>query len=419
MAMLHPDDEAFAKQQVLSDESVSIIFRQHLSLAHTRITVPESQGMFHKVYFVALAEKESHPWSGREVVLRVARRAIERVKTENEMALLRVLRAAGVPVPEVVFFSSDPNNSVGYEYNCLERIAYPSLADTWMDLSPAQLDRLLDQFVDIFVKLRSLDVPHALCSLTLNDTPGPVIEETMWTLPDIARYFHAPPYNLTSETFATLNPTGFYASWPAYICAFLKTYTHIISIHSAVDFLHILLPLLQRLIAVLEDDSVEWVRRLRDEPALRGWLAHRDFHFGNILADGETVKAVIDWEFAGIGPSFTSRASPIRNCVGYLRSLPPSPAHPAHTQTLIDTWQSTFQARLAAREPAIAAQWAAEMDRDAVLGVEGQALSDLREYLRSCLEVGVRGVGRVEAARGTWKDVVVGSLRTLGFYQEG
>ncbi|KAJ6571950.1 kinase-like domain-containing protein [Mycena capillaripes] len=416
MAMLHPDDEAFATQQVLSDSSISAIFSVHLGLDPTRITASENQGQFHKVYFVALAEKDGHPWSGREVVLRVARRTIERIKTENEMALLRILRAGGVPAPEVVFFSSDPDNAVGYEYNCLERIAYPSLADTWMNLSLAQLDRVLDQFVDIFMKLWLLDVPHTHGSFALAGTPGPVIEETMWTLPDIARYFHAPPYNLTSETFATLNPTSFYASWPSYICAFLQTYAHIIAIHPAVDWLRDLLPSLQRLISVLGAAEEAWVQRLRDTPELRGRLFHRDFHFGNILADGEgTVKAVIDWEFAGIGPSFTSRASPIRNCIGYLAYLP---ASPAHTQTLIDTWEAEFQARLGQRAPDIAAQWAAETDREGVLGAEGQALSDLREYLRSCLEVGVRGVGRVEMARGVWKEVVVRSLGTLGCWHE-
>ncbi|KAJ7931106.1 hypothetical protein B0H13DRAFT_1959021 [Mycena leptocephala] len=220
------------------------------------------------------------------------------------MALLRVLRASGIPVPEVVFFCSDPHNPLQYEYNCLKRIAYPSLADTWMTLSPVQLDRILDQFVEIFIKLWELDVPTNHGSLRLDGSSGPVIEETMWTLPDIARYFHAPPYNLTSETFATLNPTDFYTSWPAYICGFLRSYAHIIAIHPAVAFLHDLLPPLSRLIALLESEPAQmgWVQRLRDAPELGGRLFHRDFHFGNILADSEgTIKAVIDWEFAGIG----------------------------------------------------------------------------------------------------------------------
>ncbi|KAF7348476.1 APH domain-containing protein [Mycena venus] len=426
MAMLHADDYAFATQQVLSDSEISDLFTKCLGLTPTRITSPASQGAFHKVYFVSLEEKDSeeNPWSGRDVVLRVARKTIERIKTENEMAILRVLRAAGIPVPDVVFFSAVPDDPLKYEYNCLERITYPSLADTWPSLSPTQLDSVLDQFVDIFIKMWNIDVSHNHGSLRLDGTSGPVIEETMWTFPDIKRYFHAAPYNLTSETFATLNPTDSYASWPAYICAFLKTYAHVTAIHPSVEWLRDLLPPLRRVIAILDDArEVEWVQRLRDTPELQGRLFHRDFHFGNILADEEgNIKAVIDWEFAGIGPSFASRASPIRNVLGFFRCLPAS-TRPPNTQHLIDTWEGEFSTRLAARAPEIGAQWVREMDRAAVLGVEGEALSDLREYLRSCLEIGVRGEevwgqAKMETAKGTYRDVVVASLKTLGCWEE-
>ncbi|KAJ7201633.1 phosphotransferase enzyme family-domain-containing protein [Mycena pura] len=329
------------------------------------------------------------------------------------MALLRLLRASGIPVPEVVFFCSDPENPLGYEYNCLERIPYPSLADIWVNLTPTQLDYVLDQFVDIFIKLFVIQVPRNHGSLALDGRSGPVIEETMWQLPDIQRYFHAEPHRLTDETFETLNPTDFYASWTAYISAFLKTYHHVISIHPAVEFLKDVLEPLQQLITALDAAEAPWVRRLRDTPALRGRLFHGDFHFGNILADDDgTIKAVIDWEFAGIGAPFASRSSLVRNAVAYLAYChKDSPA----AQPVIDTWEGEFQARLAKRAPDIAAAWRQEADRDAVLGLEGNALSDIREYLRACLEVGVRGVGRVEKARGDWKKVVEQSLTTLGY----
>ncbi|KAF7335993.1 APH domain-containing protein [Mycena sanguinolenta] len=373
MALLHADDFAFATQQVLSDSAISALFTERLGLLPTRILASPSQGAFHKVYFVSLGEGSNSPWSGRDVVLRVARRTINKVKTENEMALLRVLRAAGIPVPEVVFFCADPDNPLKYEYNCLERISYPSLADTWPRLSPAQLDFVLDQSVDIFIKMWSIDVPRMHGSLRVDGTSGPVIEETMWTLPDITRYFHAAPYNLTAETFATLNPTESYTSWPAYICAFLRTYAHVVAIHPSVDWLRDLLPPLQRVITILATDSADmpWVRRLCDTPELLPRLFHRDFHFGNILADeAGSIKAVIDWEFAGIGPSLASRASPTRNILGYFRTLPAS-SRPPNTQHLIDTWEAAFLARLAERSPEIASQWARELDRATVLGVEG------------------------------------------------
>ncbi|KAJ7802432.1 hypothetical protein B0H14DRAFT_2892361 [Mycena olivaceomarginata] len=416
MAMLHADDFAFTTQEVVSESAISALFTECLGLTPTRIAV----------YFLSLEDNTDadNPWSGKDVVL-------QKVKTENEMALLRDLRAAGIPVPEVVFFDADPNNPLKYEYNCLERqdkIFYfesrtLSLADTWSSLSPGQLDSVLDQLVDIFIKMWTIDVPRMHGSLRLDGTSGPVIEETMWTLPDITRYFHAPPYNLTSETFGSLNPTDSYASWPEYICAFLQTYEHVISIHPSVDWLRDLLPPLQRVITILTVGEAPWVQRLRDAHELRPRLFHRDFHFGNVLADEEgSIKAVIDWEFAGIGPSFASRASPLRNLLGYLRSLPAT-SRPPNTQELIDTWEAKFTSRLAAQAPEIAAQWAREIDRAAVLGAEGEALSDLREYLRSCLEIGVRGeeawgAAKVETAKGVYRDTVVKSLQALGCWQD-
>ncbi|KAJ7154791.1 kinase-like domain-containing protein [Mycena filopes] len=391
MAMLHPDDEQFAHRP-------------------TDITPSKNQGAFHKVYFVSLGQGDGR-WSGRDVVLRVARKTIEKIKTENEMAMLDVLKASGIPVPEVAFFCSDPDNPVGYEYNCLEKIPYPSLAETWVNLSPAQLDGVLDQYVDLFIKLFSINTPRNHGSLALDGNSGPVIEETMWTIPDIHRYFNAEPYNLTNETFATLNPTAFYTTWPAYISAFLKTYHHVVSIHPGVDFLKDILEPLQHLIDLLDAAKAPWVKRLSDSSALRSRLFHRDFHFGNILADENgIIKGIIDWEFAGIGVSFARRSSMMRNCVGYLRCLPDAPEG---AQNLIDTWEAEFLTRLEQRAPAIAATWIHETNQEAVLGVEGQALSNVRECLRGALEVGVRGDPRVELARREWKETVVRGLETL------
>ncbi|KAJ6454584.1 phosphotransferase enzyme family-domain-containing protein [Mycena sanguinolenta] len=422
MALLHADDIAFATQQVLSDSAISALFTERLGLLPTRILASPSQGAFHKVYFVSLAEGNNNPWSGRDVVLRVARRTISKVKTENEMALLRVLRAAGIPVPEVVFFCADPENPLKYEYNCLERISYPSLADTFSSLSPAQLDLVLDQSVDLFIKMWSIDVPRIHGSLRIDGTSGPVIEETMWTL--CPRHHPLLPRHAVQPCRRNFRHPQSNGIVHAYICAFLRTYAHVVTIHPSVDWLRDLLPSLQQVITILATDSADtpWIGRLRDAPELLSRLFHRDFHFGNILADEAAIKAVIDWEFAGIGPSLASRVSPTRNILGFLRTLPAS-SRPPNTQHLIDTWEAAFSARLAERAPKMASQWARELDRATVLGVEGEALSDLREYLRACLEIGVRGeeawgVGKMETAKGTYRDVVVKSLRILGCLKE-
>lgn len=126
----------------------------------------------------------------------------------------------------------------------------------------------------------------------------------MTVRPDIKRYFHDEPHNLTSETFETLNPTGSYTSWVQYISAFLQSYLHVMSIHPNLSHLHHLQDPLQKLIDKLEEKSSPetWIEELRHEAGLKGRLWHRDLHLGNFLGDTEgKIHGIIDWEFAGVG----------------------------------------------------------------------------------------------------------------------
>lgn len=36
------------------------------------------------------------------------------------MAVIQLVRKAGIPAPEIAFFNSDDTNELGYEYNCME-----------------------------------------------------------------------------------------------------------------------------------------------------------------------------------------------------------------------------------------------------------------------------------------------------------
>ncbi|KAK0499438.1 kinase-like domain-containing protein [Armillaria luteobubalina] len=423
MAMLHPSDSTFAQTDPLSPSLISSLFERSLGVSLVNIESPKSsQGLYHKVYFVSLAESAHSRWSGKDVVLRVARKAIERIKIENEVAVIDVVRNAGLPVPEVLFYNNDPANDLGFEYICVEKLPYPSLQDTWTTLSQEALDNVLNQFVNFFIRMFTLELPQGgkfYGSLRVIEmegrreaVPGPVLEETLWQLPDILRYFHAAPYNLTRESFVTLNPCGWYPSWVAYISAFLKCYYRVILIHPSVSFLLYLLDPLQRLIQKLDSREIDWVRRLRDEKGLQGRLWHRDLHFGYLLSDEEgNIHAIIDWEFSGVGPSFHKTSSPVRNCISFAYSSEPTPS--ADKLRLLNEWPEQFLSRLKAASPSVYNQWVWESDPEQVLGREGKALSDVREYLRSCLEVGVRQWGNVEAGKGAWKDVVETRLREL------
>jgi hypothetical protein len=136
----------------------------------------------------------------------------------------------------------------------------------------------------------------------------PCPAETCARRSDIGRFVHATPYDLTAETAQTLNPSAphGYANFPAYVAAFLKSYAHLISIHPSAAFLAHLVPALGAAVEKLEaagSTAEDWVLSLREEPGLRGYLWHRDLHFGNIMVDPATgtFKSILDWEFAGVG----------------------------------------------------------------------------------------------------------------------
>jgi hypothetical protein len=79
MAMLHPDDSTFAKSETISHKSIIRLFQDQISVTPSQITSPSSnQGAYHKVYFLRIPPALDNSgtgtkWSGKEVVLRVAR----------------------------------------------------------------------------------------------------------------------------------------------------------------------------------------------------------------------------------------------------------------------------------------------------------------------------------------------------------
>lgn len=263
-------------------------------------------------------------------------------------------------------------------------------------------------------------------------------------VPDISRYFHSPPYNLTFETFDSLNPTGPFQSYPAYVAAFLRSYHRVISIHPSLSFLIHLLPRLDNLCLLLEDQANQplWLIQLRKVP---GRWRHGDLHFGNLLVNATTgeIKAVIDWEFAGVGvrlsrlpfvsflhslalippacslspfpqPAFHRSFSPLESL---LSSLPPSSSSRSrspHHSHILSTWPTLFSSLLHTRSPSTFAAYTRESTTlDAI--PEGKALKDVREYLRSCIEVGVRGWGtNVGRAKSEWVGMVEEALERMG-----
>lgn len=133
MAMLHPDDTSFSLSDPLPVDLLNSRFLDKLSLPVKSVTSPSSvTGQYHKIYFVSLAHPGSSEtegmsdltsrWAGREVLLRLARPAFDRIKVENEVACIEAARRVGVKIPEVLFWSADrEKGGLGFEYIAMER----------------------------------------------------------------------------------------------------------------------------------------------------------------------------------------------------------------------------------------------------------------------------------------------------------
>ena len=68
-------------------------------------------------YLVTLVDR-------REIVARVARRFMPRLKTESEVATMHYLREhTSIPVPEVYHYDSNPYNRLGGEYILMSKVS--------------------------------------------------------------------------------------------------------------------------------------------------------------------------------------------------------------------------------------------------------------------------------------------------------
>jgi aminoglycoside phosphotransferase (APT) family kinase protein len=63
--------------------------------------------------------------SGRQVVMRVSRRYMPRLKTSSEVATMHYLRThSTIPVPDVYAYDSNPYNRLGAEYILMSKVSH-------------------------------------------------------------------------------------------------------------------------------------------------------------------------------------------------------------------------------------------------------------------------------------------------------
>ena len=72
----------------------------------------------YKAYLITLMDT-------RELVARVARRFMPRLKTQSEVATMQYLREkTRIPLPDVYFYDSNPYNRLGGEYILMSKVGH-------------------------------------------------------------------------------------------------------------------------------------------------------------------------------------------------------------------------------------------------------------------------------------------------------
>ncbi|KAI0777774.1 hypothetical protein BD413DRAFT_467918 [Trametes elegans] len=104
-------------------------------------------GTFHKGYLITLVD-------AREVVARVARRFMPRLKTESEVATMRYLREhTAIPVPEVYQYDSNPWNRLGGEYILMSKAPGIALAKVFHSMPHNKLVALMESMAMLVIPL--------------------------------------------------------------------------------------------------------------------------------------------------------------------------------------------------------------------------------------------------------------------------
>ncbi|KAL1718341.1 hypothetical protein EV715DRAFT_201306 [Schizophyllum commune] len=122
------------------------VVREQMSVDVGRIQFL-SAGTFHKAYLVTLQNR-------RQIIARVARRFMPRLKTESEVATMDYLRTfTNIPVPDVFYYDSNPYNRLGGEYILMSKAKGIPLSRVYHGLSYKELVGLLRNMAHLLLPL--------------------------------------------------------------------------------------------------------------------------------------------------------------------------------------------------------------------------------------------------------------------------
>ncbi|KAG9097793.1 hypothetical protein FS749_005488 [Ceratobasidium sp. UAMH 11750] len=128
------------------------IVREKLGCEPTHIKFLSS-GTFHKAFLVSLVD-------GPDVVARIARRYMPKLKTESEIATINYIRThTKIPVPFIYAYDSDPYNKLGGEYIIMSKAPGVPLIRHFHSMSPATLQALTTNLANLLIPLSTQTFP--------------------------------------------------------------------------------------------------------------------------------------------------------------------------------------------------------------------------------------------------------------------
>lgn len=237
--------------------------------------------------------KTRAPDGSTSLMLRVSGKHLPRIKTINEVSIMRWVREnTTIPVPAVVRFDASEENILGHEFTLLELVPGIPLFRAWNQLDVATKHSLISQITGYqaqihahpFELIGGMQFSEADGSIV----PGPVLDEAFWQAPNVAEYWPA------GESVSTLNISGPYESYTALCAAQVERVIYAIGKHDSLAWCRDLVPRLQAFVDMLSNDR----ERVRDMKLndVRIVLAHRSLHLANIMFQPLTgiVTGIID-----------------------------------------------------------------------------------------------------------------------------
>ncbi|RWA13096.1 hypothetical protein EKO27_g2011 [Xylaria grammica] len=192
----------------------------------------------------------------------------------NDVAFKRLVAAKlpHIPVPHIYLYNATSQADTSYVVE--EYVDYPSLDSTWTSLTPPQKDTMAQKLAGIIVDLTEVRF----------DMIGGLNPEDFSSTPTVegCKLFKGRGKFHRDECYQV----GPYKSTKEYILRHRRRSLHDVTVEEFVESLR------------EEQESIA-KSKIVDEPFV---LVHGDLHARNILAKGDQIAAVIDWEFAGSYP---------------------------------------------------------------------------------------------------------------------